>query len=1162
MAIVVKDRVKTTTSTSGTGALVLSGTPEAGFQSFSVIGDNQTYYCIKDGTNDAWEVGIGTVSSSGTALSRDTILSSSNSGNVITLTSGSHSIFTTYPASKSSFSDLGLNLPYQVSGTTVASGDPVALNSDNTVSKIEQSTSYNSTSYQWESTTDYQRGWAFDPETNTAVLVFNDSNNSNYPTAIGGTIVPETGVVTWGTPSTILSESNGIPYQNTCLMKGNSQTSYPQFMTVVRNTAYNANYKAGWFHVNGTTITMGSSGSMSWKDFSNSNPVSNGGYVSVTYDQAQQNMVCLYQYGHYSGMLQLYMGYLIVQSSGFNSSPYGTTQSLGYSTQYNPTFKIVYDENLNKPLAIWSNPQQSNKLYAGRLDVFSNTYGMNYSFAISTTREQVVSASYDPSSAKVLILSSQFSSPYTTAGSLITYSGNTGQQSKLTTGWNGADSKYASQFWGAYNNAHYQASTSKTYYGFVDPQDSNNWKVLTIDTSGTNLAYTKYQTALASEYTLNTVNKVPFYVKAEGSTYDFYMFTTNTNCTSFTGISQTTTNAANYFGLAITGASSGNNTNINLFGSINNSVTGLTPNTNYYVTDTGSLSTSGSTFVGKSISATSIQIVAPPSGERGEIAGENLGVGNAVGFGSDGKIYKARNFGTGTATIGDVSDFGTVGVDITSQYAGGGIDYTYDDVNNRIHVVYNTGSVLKHVYASPTGNGYSWSTPQTLISSNVGGVGFAKGLSGSGNPMYMLVQTTTNTAYNWTGYSYNATSNVFNVETSQSDINSGSLSNKSGNSYSCKLLWTDVSAKTLSGVTYYGNFLLLGTYSGYYYESSRINFMSARYSTTSEYGLNFSFEASGNSGPSIFLPANSGFDFKVAKNNYTVSGTSYSYCAIAMRLQGNSGAYGLSMMKCQDNTMVWTTKGSFQQNNQGNNYSTGLSLCIEENTSNYNNSRIYVFCTPSTKISYQPYNPTFDSANGNPQNLSNEVTLLTNSNWGSNRPVLSEFTANDKLLLAYAVLESNSDQRFYYGLTTTDYTSSTPIQLSSEFTEYFAACNLEGASSECNNKLINRGGSDYVILNATNNTSRGTKKASIVNFNENQNFAFSSFLGIAQATVSTNGAVTVKTQGATDSNQTNLSVGQPVLIDSTTGNISSGTNPSASQKQIGIAPTSTKIIIQ
>ena len=71
-----------------------------------------------------------------------------------------------------------------------------------------------------------------------------------------------------------------------------------------------------------------------------------------------------------------------------------------------------------------------------------------------------------------------------------------------------------------------------------------------------------------------------------------------------------------------------------------------------------------------------------------------------------------------------------------------------------------------HVYASPNGNGYTWSTPQTLISSNIGGVGFQKGLTGSGSPMYMIVKTTTNNAWEWGSYSYNATNNVFTVEVS------------------------------------------------------------------------------------------------------------------------------------------------------------------------------------------------------------------------------------------------------------------------------------------------------------------------------------------------------------------------------------------------------------
>lgn len=99
MAFVVKDRVKETSTTTGTGTFTLAGA-STGFQSFSVIGNgNQTYYTITDGTN--WEVGIGTYTSSGTTLSRDTILESSNSGNAVNWGAGSKDVFCTYPAERS-----------------------------------------------------------------------------------------------------------------------------------------------------------------------------------------------------------------------------------------------------------------------------------------------------------------------------------------------------------------------------------------------------------------------------------------------------------------------------------------------------------------------------------------------------------------------------------------------------------------------------------------------------------------------------------------------------------------------------------------------------------------------------------------------------------------------------------------------------------------------------------------------------------------------------------------------------------------------------------------------------------------------------------------------------------------------------------------------------
>lgn len=105
MALVVKDRVKSSTTTTGTGTITL-GAAAIGFQAFSVIGDgNTTYYTITDTVNGTWEVGIGTYTASGTTLSRDTVLESSNSGSLVNFAAGSKDVFVAYPAEKAVFLD-------------------------------------------------------------------------------------------------------------------------------------------------------------------------------------------------------------------------------------------------------------------------------------------------------------------------------------------------------------------------------------------------------------------------------------------------------------------------------------------------------------------------------------------------------------------------------------------------------------------------------------------------------------------------------------------------------------------------------------------------------------------------------------------------------------------------------------------------------------------------------------------------------------------------------------------------------------------------------------------------------------------------------------------------------------------------------------------------
>lgn len=101
MALVLKDRVKETTTTTGTGTYTLAGAV-GGFEAFSQIGDgNTTYYSCTDGTD--FEIGIGTYTASGTTLARTTILQSSNSDNAVSWSSGTRTIFCTLPAEKMIF---------------------------------------------------------------------------------------------------------------------------------------------------------------------------------------------------------------------------------------------------------------------------------------------------------------------------------------------------------------------------------------------------------------------------------------------------------------------------------------------------------------------------------------------------------------------------------------------------------------------------------------------------------------------------------------------------------------------------------------------------------------------------------------------------------------------------------------------------------------------------------------------------------------------------------------------------------------------------------------------------------------------------------------------------------------------------------------------------
>ena len=125
MALVLNDRVKETTTTTGTGTFTLAGAV-TGFETFGagVGNSNTTYYAVTLPGSAEFEVGLGTLNSDSSTLARTTVISSSNSDNAVNFSSGTKTIFCTIPASKSVFLDASGNVSV---GADLSVGDDLTV---------------------------------------------------------------------------------------------------------------------------------------------------------------------------------------------------------------------------------------------------------------------------------------------------------------------------------------------------------------------------------------------------------------------------------------------------------------------------------------------------------------------------------------------------------------------------------------------------------------------------------------------------------------------------------------------------------------------------------------------------------------------------------------------------------------------------------------------------------------------------------------------------------------------------------------------------------------------------------------------------------------------------------------------------------------------------
>jgi len=216
MALVIADRVRETTASIGTGTLTLGG-PYSGFQAFSVLGNgNTTYYAVIDPTTGNWEVGIGTYTLSGNTLSRDTVLSSSNSDLLVPFGAGVKDVICTQPAERAVYvvgsdvvatnsatvpNSLLANSSITINSNTVALGGTTTITA-NTTQTLTRGNYLTGNNFNGSAATT----WAVDADTaNTAGKVVARDGSGNFA---AGTITaarfsgPLTGAVGDVTPTT------------------------------------------------------------------------------------------------------------------------------------------------------------------------------------------------------------------------------------------------------------------------------------------------------------------------------------------------------------------------------------------------------------------------------------------------------------------------------------------------------------------------------------------------------------------------------------------------------------------------------------------------------------------------------------------------------------------------------------------------------------------------------------------------------------------------------------------------------------------------------------------------------------------------------------------------------------------------------------------------
>ena len=651
MALVVADRVKETTTSTGTGAISLAGA-EPNFRTFSsVLSDGDTtYYAIIDDTNTAFEVGLGTYASSGNTITRTTVLSSSNSNNAVSFSAGSKDVLLTYPADKSAYLDgsnqlvinstavtstaAELNLLDGATANTVvnskaviygsggqiaatsytgdgsalsgidaspaftatasgsiANGDPVILNSDGTVSKPAGANraAGASAAYNAGNSSNYSRS-VFDSNSNKHLIVYRDQGNSNYFTGVVATISGST--VTYGTPA-VISSVSAYPFGG-CFDPDTNQCIFHYVDT---------SHKAVVISISGTTFTAGTPVEYDSGSFSDEY----GSYPGIDYDTTNDKVVIGYRDQNNSNY-----------GTGIVGTVSGTSISFGTPTVFESStsqwINVSFDSGNTKSVFSYIDSSSDGRSVVGTVSGTGISFGTSVEPLGAETHSNV-STCYDPDSGKIIWSAKETGSNdggYIVVGTVSGTAISFGEP--------------------AYFSMHYLSSNTA-----IAPQnvriayDTNANKPVVFFDSRLDLS--PKQKVYAAPMTISgTTATVEENVKLKSPSWDYSFLVETVSYDSNAGqflvvyrdtdddtrygfaytAPYSTLTAGNFVGISNAAYADGNTATIQLAGSVDDAQTGLTTGSGYYVQLDGSLGTDDtqtpSVFAGVATSSTNLLI--------------------------------------------------------------------------------------------------------------------------------------------------------------------------------------------------------------------------------------------------------------------------------------------------------------------------------------------------------------------------------------------------------------------------------------------------------------------------------------------------------------------------------------------------------------------------